>query len=435
MDRVLDPISSRAIHRSAVTGVGLVMLAVFTGTAARYVISPLQELVKADLGLGDNQVALLQGLALALPGALLSIPVGRLVDRSKRTRLLVVLALLCAAGSLLTGLAHDFATVFVARMLVGASVAAAQPAALSLVADLTSPALRGRMITLVSLGQALGTLVAYALAGLLLARLPAIMPDGALAGIAPWRLVQIVFAAAVLAGALVLLWMREPVRHEASVATGAALGSALRSLWGYRAFLLPLAGGMVTIGMADAAAGIWAVPILTRVFHQLPADFGAWLGVLNFASSMAGAVLGGIVADLGQRRGGQSGALGGAVLASLLSVPAALFAVAPGVGSFAALLALLLTCGGCANIAATSAVMVILPNPLRGLCLALLVAAIAIIAFGIAPLLVSLSARAGDLTFSLACVGTITSVFATACFLRAMRVARLSLPPTSSEPT
>lgn len=413
--------------------IGLVTLALFSGTAARYVLSPMQELIKADLHLGDNQVALLQGMAIALPAALVAIPVGRLVDRTRRTRLLVLLALLCAAGSVLGALAQDFGMAFVARMLVGASVAAAQPAALSLVADLTEPAVRGRMVTLISLGQACGITVAYALAGMLLSWLPAVLPaGGALAALAPWRLVQLVFAAAVLATAAVLLLLREPARREAGTVGDGAFADALRALWAYRRFLLPLAGGMVTIGMADAAAAIWAVPVLTRSFHQTPADFGAWMGILNLGSGVVGAVLGGVSADLGQRRRGHAGALLGAVLGSALSIPAALFAVAPGVTSFALLLALLLTAGACANIAATSAVMVVLPNGLRGTCLSLLVAGIGLIAFGVAPLLVSLAARDADLTVPLAWVGVATSIFATAAFVRAMRAARHLIP---SEPT
>jgi MFS family permease len=420
--------------------IGLITLAVFTGTAARYVLSPMQELVKADLGLGDNQVALLQGMAIALPTALISIPVGRLVDRTNRTRLLIVLALLCAVGSLLTALAQGFAGAFASRMLVAAAVVAAQPAALSLVADLTEPEERGRMITLTSLGQAFGGTAAYMLAGVLLEWLPGLAPaGGVLSGLAPWRLVQLAFAASVLAATAALLWMREPVRREDGGAADAAdggLGATLRALWSYRRLLLPLAGGMVSIGMADAAAAIWAVPILTRTFHQVPADFGPWLGMLNLGAGVAGAVIGGLAADFGQRGRGQAGALVGAVFGAALSVPAALFAVMPSVASFAVLLGLLLASGACVNIAATSAVMVLLPNRLRGMCISVLVAAIGLVAFGLAPLLVSLTARlsahGGDLTVPLASVGVITSLAATAAFVRAMRVARHLNPGAST---
>jgi predicted MFS family arabinose efflux permease len=408
--------------------IALITLAVFAGTAARYVLSPMQELVKADLGLGDNQVALLQGMAIALPTALMSIPVGRMVDRSNRTRLMAVLALLCAAGSLLTALAQGFAAAFAARVLVAASVVAAQPAALSLVADLTDPAERGRMITLTSLGQAFGGTAAYILAGALLAWLPRLVPTGsALAALAPWRLVQMAFALTVLGAMAALLTMREPARRESLAdASAATLGASLRALWAYRALLLPLAVGMVSIGMADAAAGIWAVPILTRAFHQAPADFGPWLGLLNLGASVIGAVAGGLAADLGQRARGPAGALLGAMVGAVLSVPAALFPVMASTAPFAILLGLLLAAGACVNIAATSAVMVLLPNRLRGLCISVLVAVIGLVAFGIAPVLVSVAAGGsarGDLTVPLATVGVITSLAACAAFARTMRVA------------
>ena len=424
-------VAPRGAGRNA--AIGLLTLAVFSGTAARYAISPLQELVGADLHLGDNQIALLQGMAIALPTALISIPLGRLVDRTNRARLLIILALLCAAGSLMTALAHSFTIAFIARMLVGASVVAAQPAALSLVADLTEPAERGRMITLTSLGQALGGTAAYIFAGKLLAWLPGAMPaGGALAALAPWRLVQLLFAVAVLVPTAALFFMREPARREGSTGENTKVGAAMRALWGYRRFLLPLTAGMVTVGMADAAAAIWAVPVLTRTFHQTPADFGTWLGMLNLGAGMLGAVIGGVAADLGQRRRGQAGAVLGAILGAALSVPAALFPIMPDVTWFAILLGVLLSAGACVNIAATSAIMVIVPNELRGVCMSLVVAVIGMTAYGIAPLLVSLSAQAfasgADLAVPLSWVGGITSLLATLAFLRAMRSARNIIP-------
>lgn len=426
-----------AARRAVIT---LITLALFTGTAARYVLSPMQELVRLDLGLGDNQMALLQGMALALPAALISIPLGRLVDRTNRTRLLVVLALVCAAGSLLTAVAQNFVTAFVARMLVGAAVVAAQPAALSLVADVTDAAQRGRMITLTSLGQTLGGTVAYVLAGSLLQWLPTLLPVGSrLSALAPWRLVQLVFTAAVLVVTIALLFMREPVRREAGAAFGGSLSVALRELWGYRRFLLPLLGGMVTVGMADAVASVWAVPVLTRTFHQVPADFGTWMGVLFLGSSVVGAVIGGATADHAQRRRDRGGALMGAVVGAALSVPAALFPVMPSVWLFAMLMGGLLTCGACVNIAATSAVMVMLPNELRGICMSLLVAVIGLAAFGAAPLLVSLTAQVfahgADVAVSLACVGVATSVLGTVSFVLVMRVAARPATGQASVPS
>jgi len=171
---------------------------------------------------------------------------------------------------------------------------------------------------------------------------------------------------------------------------------------------------------------IWAVPVLTRDFHQTPADFGTWMGLVNLGANIAGAVIGGLVADLGQRRRGRAGVLLGAVIGAALSVPAALFCVMPSVAGFAAMLAVLLCAGACVNIAATSAIAVILPNELRGICFSMLVAVIGIAAFGIAPLLVSLGAQAlgreGHIAAPLAAVGVLTSLAAVAAFVQAMRV-------------
>ena len=407
----------------------LVTLAVLSGSAARYVLSPMQELVRSDLGLDDNHVALLQGMSIALPTTLLSIPLGRLVDRTNRSRLLVVLALACALGSVMMAFAPSFAAAFVARMLVGAAVIAAQPTALSLVADLTEASERGRMITLVSVGQALGGSLGYAMAGPLLKWLPAeLAATGIVSSLAAWRLVLLAAAAAVLAATVPLLFMREPERREVGIASNGNLRAAWRELSSYRRFLLPLAGGMVTVGMADAAATIWAVPVLTRNFHQKPEDFGAWLGLLNLVANILGAVLGGWMADWGQRRGGRAGALLGALMGAALSIPAAFYPVMPNVTMFAWAMGLFLTCGAWVSIAAISSVMVVLPNELRGTFMCLLVAGIGLTAYGIAPLLVSFGAHAGDghanIALSLTVVGLATSVLGTLSFVAALRAAR-----------
>ena len=418
----------RAATRTA--SVGLITLAVLAGSAARYVLSPMQELVRMDLALDDNHVALLQGMSIALPTALMSIPLGRLVDRANRTRMLVVLALVCVVGVVLTAVAQSFPLAFVARMLVGAAVIAAQPTALSLIADLTQASERGRMVTVISIGQALGGSLGYAVAGPLLRWLPAMLSGSAgLASMSPWRLVLLAAAAAVLMTSVPLLFMREPVRRELGPAPSAGLRAALRELKSYQRFLWPLVGGMVTVGMADAAAAIWAVPVLTRTFHQKPEDFGAWLGLLNLVSNVLGAILGGVMADLGQRKqGGRAGALLGAAVGAALSVPAAFFPVMPNLTGFALSMGLFLTCGAWVNIAATSSVMVILPNELRGTFICLLVAAIGMSAYGIAPLLVSLGAwflgGHGDIAVSLTVVGLATSILGTFSFLAAMRAAQ-----------
>ncbi len=68
----------------------LLGLAVTAGTYARTLLGPLQEALGASLDLSDNQLALLQGPALALPLLVMSVPLGLLIDRRSRVRLLLL---------------------------------------------------------------------------------------------------------------------------------------------------------------------------------------------------------------------------------------------------------------------------------------------------------------------------------------------------------
>lgn len=407
--------------------ISLLALALFMGTAAKVVLSPLQELVRGDLGISDNQIGLLQGLALAIPMTLLSIPLGRLVDSTNRARLLVGMALACAAGSALTAFAQSFPVMFAARMLVGASVSGAVIAAVSIASDLTDTRLRGRAMMLLGLGQAFGSAATFVVVGALLGWLPSVLP-AASHGLAPWRVVQLSFAVVTFGTALMLLMLSEPARCETGAAKGRNVRAALGELWTYRKLMVPMLVGMMTIGMADAAATIWAVPVITRVFGQQPADFGGWMSLVFLLSGIAGTAAGGYLADFGQKMVGRGGILLGAAIGAALSVPAAFFPVMPTLLSFAILFALLLTAGAMTGIASTAAIAVLVPNELRGVTISIFSAIALLVSFGIAPSLVSVGAQAmgwgSAIEVPLAIVGVSTSVIGTVAFLMAMRAAR-----------
>ena len=123
----------------------LLMLAAAAALYARTALSPLQEAMRTAFALSDNQMAMLQGPALALPLVLLAMPLGLLIDRHSRVRLLVIFSALSLLGSLCTALAPNFALLFAARCLIGLTVTATSTAAFSLVADLCAPARRGRV--------------------------------------------------------------------------------------------------------------------------------------------------------------------------------------------------------------------------------------------------------------------------------------------------
>jgi MFS family permease len=400
----------------------LLALTITSAAAIRGVFSPLQEVAKLDLGLSDFQMSLIQGVAASVPIAILSIPLGRMVDRTSRHRLLVAMAALWTVGSILTAFADGFTTLFLTRMLAGLGAVCSLPIAISMAADLCAPDKRGRSLLLLSLGSVVGGASAFALGGALFG---ALATHGAalFAGLAPWRAVHLIFGLVSAALLLPLIALREPVRLEVGEA-GAALGPALRALWARRGFLLPLFIGQISVVMADTAATVWAAPVLTRDFHQQPAEFGGWMGLSLLVAGVFGAVFGGLSADFGHRSRRRGGILLGAVVCAALSVPAALFPIMPTVAGCGVMLALLLLAGAATGLITATAIAVLVPNEIRGVCLGAFIVISSIIGLGVAPMLVTFGSEAlggeAHLGMALAVTGVVTAVASLIAFVLAM---------------
>lgn len=390
----------------------------------------VQEGAKAQMGLSDVSLGLVQGVAAAVPLVIFSIPIGILVDRFNRIRLLILLGLIWTAGTFLTAFAQSVPVLFVARMLAGIGATGALTAALSLTADLCASDQRGRAMLVVTLGKSLGQAGAFALTGWLLGiLLHTSLPFG-LDYLAPWRGAHVLLGIVSLALLLPLLAMREPARREVVAGTHAPFRVVMAELWTRRAFLIPLFLGQVTVVMADAAAGIWASPVLSRSYGLEPQEFAGWMGAIVFSGGILGAVLGGVAADLGQKTGRRGGLLIGAVTAAAIGVPAALFPVAPSVTLFAIAIGMLILCGTITGLITSVALTVLIPNEVRGLCIGLFIAVAGLIGFGLAPSLVTVvSAWWGGeahLGKALATVGVAASALSVLAFLQAMRRAPLA---------
>jgi MFS family permease len=379
----LVPLSALALAMA----LGFTMMASF-GT--------VQEGAKVELHLSDYTLSLIQGVSAALPLALFSIPIGILVDRRNRVVIMIALVATFIAGTLLTALAPGVWSLFFGRMLAGVGTTGALTAALSLCADLCAPTQRGRALLVVNLGKALGQAMAFGLTGVLFGvfahgSAPAWLIHGA-----PWRSSHI-----------------------------APFRVVVAELWARRAFLLPLFLGQVSVVMADAAAGIWAAPVLSRSFGLQPDQFAAWMGPLIFASGVIGTIVGGLSADFGQKRQRPGGLLIGAVFAAAVGIPAALFPIAPSVPFFAVALGTLILCGSVTGVVTSVALTVLIPNELRGLCIGAFIAIAGLIGFGVAPMLVAAASGlfGGErhLDQGLAAVGIVTSAMSFLAFGVAMR--------------
>lgn len=411
--------SESAVHWPTIV---LLALAMASGNVMLGVFSALQEGAKAELLLSDGQLGLLQGLAVSIPLALLSIPIGLAVDRWHRVRLLFIMSTVWTVGTLLTVVARDMTLLFVARMLAGVGANISTTIAISLAADVSPPTQRGRSLLLLTIGKYAGTALAFALGGLLFGLFK---QDGGLAGLPPWRSAHLVLGLGSLALTFAVLLIREPTRREIAAGPHAPVRVVAGELWERRGFLIPLFVGQAGVLMADASAAIWAAPVLSRQFGLQPEDFAGWMGAVIFASGVLGAITGGLAADFGHRRARRGGILLGAVIASALALPAALFPLAPSVPVFAFALFALLLGGTITGLVTATAIAVLVPNELRGLCIGAFIAFGGLIAFGVSPSLVTaLSSVLGgesQLAPALAIVGLAVSLCGAVGFWLAMR--------------
>src|SRR5882762_5560032 len=219
---------------------GVLVACVLAANYARTALGPLQEAMGRDLALSDNQVALLQGPALAIPVVVGAIPLGLVIDRYSRARLILFLATLNVLGSLLTALVSSVATLFAARALVGLAATATFTAVLSVVADLFPPHQRGRANTAMSVAQIAGMSAAFALGGALL--------ESGRAESHAWRWTMAEMSGPLVVATVFALGLREPPRS--GVLLEGRQGGGLQELWSIRGILGPLLAGMVAVETA-----------------------------------------------------------------------------------------------------------------------------------------------------------------------------------------
>lgn len=418
----MDGETALALPASPTTGRAfqLFVLSIALGAAvySKSAIGPLQETMRGALQLSDNEMALLQGAALGFPMLVVSVPLGLLIDRRSRARLLVVLVGMITIGSALTAFASNFTLLFMARVMVGLAAFAVAPATTSLLADLYPPAERGRAIIVTMIGQYAGVAAAFGFGGSLLSVFES-EHDA-------WRWTMLSLSGPLILVLLTCLALREPPRGERVIEHPSVRDSFIEC-WSYRGVIAPLLAGIVLAEVAIAAVMVWAAPTLTRSFGLPPGRVGAIMAAAVPIGGIVGSIVGGLLADLSQRSGGPPRTVAVANVIALLSIPAGLFAVMPGVP--AATVALITLIGSLTAICimGTTALTVVIPNELRGLCISMLTGLGALVAIGLAPLMVSaLSGVIGGPTmigYALATVCIAAGVLCAGSFALARRYA------------
>lgn len=378
--------------------VAMLMLLYINSFLDRVIISLVVEPLKADLGISDTGVSLLQGLAFALFYSTLGVPFGRLADRWSRRNIISAGAAFWAAMASACGLAQSYAQLFLARMGLGVGEATLMPAAYSMVSDYFPRHRLARAYAVLMLGAPLGTALAFFIGGWVVSFAGQVgtVTLPVLGEVRSW---QLVFLITGLPGLPLALWVwltvREPRRSGllATAAGQAALpvGETLRWLGARRRVYLPLLIGLSLAAMFGSGYMSWVAVFFMRVHGLSAGEVGQFFGAAALVGGVSGILLGSLWCDLLARHGRRDAPMRTAVHALLLALP--LGVAAPLVGD--ARLAFLLVAGLVffltfpqgSNVAAFTLVT---PNQLRGQVAAVFLLAINVAGLGFGATLVAL---------------------------------------------
>ncbi len=238
--------------RSAWGMVALLTLAYLFSYIDRSVLGLLVQPIKADLGLSDEQIGWLLGPAFAIFYATMGLPLGWLVDRTSRRRLIAVGIALWSLATVATGMARNFTQLFLARMSVGVGEAVLSPAAFSIIADSFPPERRARPIAVYSMAITLGSGLASLIGASVLAwaRAAEQITVPLFGVVQPWQATILAVGLPGLVVALAFLLVREPPRQAPQTDQRGAnsLGTALhhvRAGWRDYGLIVAVVGAMV----------------------------------------------------------------------------------------------------------------------------------------------------------------------------------------------
>jgi len=363
----------------------------------RQILALLVDPIRGDLGISDVEISVLQGAAFAVLYSFVGLPLGRIADLVPRRALLIFAVILWSLGTILCGLAHSFAALFAARLLVGVGEAALAPAAMSLIGDYFPPTKRALPTGVFFTGMIVGGGSAVAIGGFLLgaaqhalfAQVPFV------SSLAPCRVVLIVLGVAGLGLVLFFFTIREPNERHASLAelrghlfsVGEVTG-ALRSQW---TVLLPLYAAMAIGSIVDYATMSWMPALLSRRFALTPNEIGASLGAVAIAAGLIGTPLGGIMADWTAKRFGPLTRIrlcGFIMLLGIFGIPVGILSTATLSLASAFAWTLVSATAGTIGIATT---LDLLPQESRGLGTATIAFCNTIVGLGLGPTLVALA--------------------------------------------
>ena len=411
----------------AIATLFVLILANISSLLDRSIMSLMVRPIQSDLMINDVEFGLLHGFAFALLYTVLGVPIGWLVDRFHRLRIVAIGISIWSLMTALSGLAHNFLTLFLARMGVGVGEASLNPAAYSILSDLFSRRYLARAIGAFMMATYVGVGLSYVLGGALVSMFDGtpVLSLPVLGDTKTWKVIFFIAAAPGFILALALLMLPEPKRkvprlEQQHAERGADKAPSDATL---PVFIKRNKKSLIThflgfVGSVTFANGLllWA-PTLINTNHGVPIGVvGQQFGLALMVVGGAGPFIGGWLADVADRRGVKSAPIKVSIFLSMLSIlPAIAF---PWVSSLLVMYFLLsstiLVLTAQIGLAIT-ALQLITPNELRGQVSAIFLMLVNIVGIGFGPALIPwigslLEPMSASLNLSVSLLGGLTAV-------------------------
>jgi MFS family permease len=251
----------------------------------RQIIGGVGEGIRREWGLSDTALGLL-GTVFTLLYAVFGLPLGRLSDRTARTKILAGGVFVWSLLTALSGAARSFSQLIVMRLGVGVGEATCSPASTSLIGDLFPAKLRARAVAIWMLGLPLGLGLANGAGGWILQNWG-------------WRKAFFVAAIPGILCAIAALFIHEPERGKKETH---AVGSRRRAGNPYLLVLsIPTMLWIIASGALHNfnmyALGSFVAPFLVR-FHHMSFQSAGWVSAAVYGfSGIFGLMVGGALAD------------------------------------------------------------------------------------------------------------------------------------------
>ena len=286
--------------------IGALLLMYIFAYMDRNVLALMVDEIKQGLHISDVQFSLVHGMAFGAFYALFGLPMGYIVDRFSSRWVLFAGISFWSLATVFCGLSRSFQALAISRFGVGVGEATLVPAAYSTIARILPKDRIATGIAIFSMGSTIGSAVAIALGGYLIATLSSsgglFVP--LLGHLAPWQAVFVVIGAP---GVLVaLLAFTLPDSHRSAGDQSAPKAALWPFLVDNARYLFFMNGGLAMVAVMAYGLATWMPALLLRQFRLEVSQVGFAMSMMTL-TGVIGFFLSGYLADRLFRSGRNDG--------------------------------------------------------------------------------------------------------------------------------